>query len=137
LCRVYNTTPHSQGNNMGRPTYKHNTSHVSSCDKSAPCSPSRLSLRTALMCRGFITKDTSGCRLICAAIWRPCSTTNEGGSLGTTLDHETCRTASVSPDHKAQLTNFITYSHIKVKLCLCQSSSVFQLFTRTQPEQVR
>jgi len=54
------------------------TSHISSRDTSAPYSPSRLSLRMALVCRGFITKDTSACKLICVAIWRPYSTTNEG-----------------------------------------------------------
>jgi len=43
-----------------------------------PCSPSRLSLGTALVHRSFNTKDTSVCRLICAAVWRPYSTTNEG-----------------------------------------------------------
>jgi len=47
-------------------------------DTSAPCSPSRLSLGTALVRRGFISKDTSVCRLICAAVWRPDPTTNEG-----------------------------------------------------------
>jgi len=46
--------------------------------KSALSSPSRLSLVTALVRRGFITKDTSVCRLICAAIWRPYSTKNKG-----------------------------------------------------------
>jgi len=35
----------------------------------------------ALVCGGFITKDTSVCRLICVAIWRPYSTTNEGEVL--------------------------------------------------------
>jgi len=52
--------------------------YVSSRETSAPCSPSRLSLGTGLVRRGFITKDTSVCRLICAAVWRPYSTTNEG-----------------------------------------------------------
>jgi len=56
----------------------HNTLHVSSRDTSAPCSPSRLSLGTALVHRSFITKNTSVCRLICVAIWCPYSTTNEG-----------------------------------------------------------
>jgi len=51
---------------------------VSSRDTSAPSSPSRLNLGTALVRRGFITKDTRVCRLICAAVWRPYSTTNEG-----------------------------------------------------------
>jgi len=45
---------------------------------SALCSPSRLSLGTALVRRGFITKDTSVCRLISAAIWHPYSTMNKG-----------------------------------------------------------
>jgi len=36
------------------------------------------SLGTALVRRDFITKDTSVCRLICAAIWRPYSTMNKG-----------------------------------------------------------
>jgi len=45
--------------------------NASCCDLSAPCPPSSLSLRTALVRRGFITKDTSVCRLICDAIWRP------------------------------------------------------------------
>jgi len=45
---------------------------------SALCSRSRLSLGAALERRGFITKDTSVCRLICAAIWRTNSTTNKG-----------------------------------------------------------
>jgi len=35
----------------------------------ALCSPSRLSLGTALLRRVFITKDTSVGRLICAAIF--------------------------------------------------------------------
>jgi len=56
----------------------HDTLHVSSHDTSAPCSPSTLSLGTALVRRGFITKDTSVCRLICVAIWRLYSTTNKG-----------------------------------------------------------
>jgi len=38
---------------------------------SALCSPSRISLRTALVCRGFIIKDTSVCGLIWAAIGAP------------------------------------------------------------------
>jgi len=61
---------------------------------------------TDLVRQGFITKDNSVCRLICVAIWRPYSSTNEGEvwALQRT-GHETCRTASVSPDHKAQLTN--------------------------------
>jgi len=54
------------------------TCHVSSRDTSAPCSPRRLSLATVLVRRGFIKKDTSVCRLICVAIWRPYSTTNDG-----------------------------------------------------------
>jgi len=45
---------------------------------SASGSPSRLSLGTALVRKGFLTKDTSVCRLICAAIWRPYSTTKKG-----------------------------------------------------------
>jgi len=45
---------------------------------SALCSPSRLSLGAALMRRGFITPDTSVCKLICAAIWCPNSTLNRG-----------------------------------------------------------
>jgi len=45
---------------------------------STPYAPSRLSLGTALLHRGFITKDTSVCRLICAVIWLPYSTTNKG-----------------------------------------------------------
>jgi len=32
---------------------------------------------TALVRRGFISKDTSVCRLICAAVLRPYSATNE------------------------------------------------------------
>jgi len=44
----------------------------------ALCSPSRLSLRAALVRRGFITKDTSVCKLICAAIGATYSTTNKG-----------------------------------------------------------
>jgi len=51
--------------------------HVSSRDTSAPCSPSRLSLGTALVRRGFITKDTTVCRLIFVAGLRPYSATNE------------------------------------------------------------
>jgi len=47
------------------------------CYTSAPFSPSRQSLGTALVRRGLITNDTSVCRLICVAIWRPYSTTNE------------------------------------------------------------
>jgi len=50
--------------------------HVCSRDTSALCSPSRQSLSTALVRRGFISKDTSLCRLICVAVWRPYSTTN-------------------------------------------------------------
>jgi len=38
---------------------------------SALCSPNMLSTRTALVRRGFITKDTSVCGLICAAIDTP------------------------------------------------------------------
>jgi len=38
---------------------------------SALCSPRRLSLETARVHRGFITKDTSVCRLICSAIGAP------------------------------------------------------------------
>jgi len=45
---------------------------------SALCSPSRLSLGMVLVRWGFITKDTSVCRLICAAIWLPYSTMNNG-----------------------------------------------------------
>jgi len=48
------------------------TLHVSSL------SPSMPSLKTALVRQGFIKNDTSVCRLICVASWRPCSTTNEG-----------------------------------------------------------
>jgi len=51
--------------------------YVSSRDSLAPCSPSRLSLGTALVRRDCITKDTSVCRLICVAIWHPYLTTNE------------------------------------------------------------
>jgi len=40
---------------------------------SALCSPSRIRLRTALVCRSFITKDTNLC-----CPWRPYSTTNKG-----------------------------------------------------------
>jgi len=58
--------------------HTHNTLHVSSRDTSAPCSPSRLSLGTALVHQDFFTKDTSVCRLICVAVWHPYSTTNEG-----------------------------------------------------------
>jgi len=41
--------------------HTHNTLHVSSRDTSAPYSPSMLSLQTALVRRGFITKDPSVC----------------------------------------------------------------------------
>jgi len=38
---------------------------------SALCSPSRLSLGAALVRRGFISKDTCECRLICVSIGAP------------------------------------------------------------------
>jgi len=80
LCRVYTIQPGSHKEITW--VHTHNTLHISSRATSAPCSPGRLSLGTALVHRGFITKDTSVCRLICAAIWRPYSTTNEGEVWG-------------------------------------------------------
>jgi len=69
---------------------------------SALYSPSRLNLETALVRQGFITKYTSVCRLICAAIWRPYSTTNKGEVWALQRHQETCRTASVNPNNKVQ-----------------------------------
>jgi len=65
---------------------------------SALCSPRRLSIVTAVVHWGFLTKHTSVCRLICAAICArrlPYSTTNteEVWALQK-LDQETCRTAA-------------------------------------------
>jgi len=40
---------------------------------SALCKPCKISMRTALVRLGFITKDTSVCRLICAAIGALCT----------------------------------------------------------------
>jgi len=70
---------------------------------SALCSPSWLSLGTAQVRRGFTTKDTSVCRVICAAICRPYSTTNksEVWALQRTKKPVGLR-ASVSPNHKVQ-----------------------------------
>jgi len=67
---------------------------VCSRNTSALCSLSRLGLGTALVRRGFITIDTRVCRLICAAIGAPTRSSMNKGE-----DQETCRTASVSPDH--------------------------------------
>jgi len=62
--RVYNTTQLSQGKQQGY-TRTHNTLHVCSSETSAPCSPSRLRLRTALVLWCFIFKRTLVSDLCC------------------------------------------------------------------------
>jgi len=90
------------------------------------CSPIRLNLGMALVCRGLITKDISVCILIYTDIGAPTRLRikeqsghyNKPTSVGYervhdnthththththTMDQETCRTASVSPSHKVQ-----------------------------------
>src|SRR5271163_2634012 len=66
----------------------------------ALCSPGRFILGTAMVGRGFYTKDTS----VTATQKLPralASRLRRNDSLRTTTDHKTCRTASVSPDHKS------------------------------------